>query len=456
MLRSLVGSEMCIRDSSSGAGNKLSDALVSVGPAGRGGTGSFISADGLIITNHHVALDAVRQASLGAVDYLTNGFVAHSRQEELAGPDYEVWITRSCEDISAAVVEAFQSEKDPLPRANKVRDAKQQIASEREAALGEGMRCEVQEMFAAKSYVLFTFERLRDVRIVYVPPRSLGSFGGDADNFEWPRHTADFTLLRAYVGPDGQAADPSPENVPYQPKRFLTANPLGAQPGEFVFLLGFPGHTMRYAPASRLKYADQVAVPQLVTDFNRKLQLIEQYKDEPEVMMKLVSTQKSLANEAKRSAGKRVMMNKLGLLQEREAEEAVLRKHSSKAQSALTRLAELYDSLSGDAELDNALCGMRGVYAGSTLLYAGHTLHEAWVEAAKPDGERESAYRQRSRGFVVTRLLKKLKDAYLPLCLLYTSDAADEEDSVDLGGRRIIKKKKKQPGVGKKMSNYKK
>ena len=122
-------------------------------------------------------------------------------------------------------------------------------------------------MWPDRTYVLFTYERLRDVRLVYAPPMSLGCFGGDTDNFEWPRHTADFTLLRAYVAPDGAAAEHSPDNVPYKPQRFLRAATRGVSPGDFVCLLGFPGSTMRYAPASRLAYSDQVAVPQLVSDF---------------------------------------------------------------------------------------------------------------------------------------------------------------------------------------------
>ena len=108
----------------------------------------------------------------------------------------QVWITRSCEDVSDRFLEC-QGETDPLKRANLVRDKRQEIARAAEADKPDGMRCEVQEMWADKQYTLFTFERLRDVRIVYVPPFSLGNYGGDTDNFEWPRHTADFTLLRA-------------------------------------------------------------------------------------------------------------------------------------------------------------------------------------------------------------------------------------------------------------------
>ena len=139
--------------SSAASAASLSDALVSVGPAGRGGTGSFISADGLIITNHHVALDAVRRASGVANDYLNNGFVARSRSDEISDADYEVWITRSCVDVSEQLV-ASRAEPDPLKRANLVRDKRQEIAREAEAAasgFASSVRCEVQEMWADRT-----------------------------------------------------------------------------------------------------------------------------------------------------------------------------------------------------------------------------------------------------------------------------------------------------------------
>ena len=191
-------------------------------------------------------------------------------------------------------------------------------------------------MLPNESYVLFTYERLRDVRIVYVPPKSLGNFGGDTDNFEWPRHTADFTLLRAYVAKDGSAAEYSPDNVPYVSDARLRVQAKGAEDGDMVFLLGFPGRTMRYAPTSRLQYSDKVAVPHMVKDFTRKLQLIDKYEgDSPKAALKLGTSQKGLANELKRSKGKLVMMRKLGLLQERKAEEEELHGKAPEAQRAL-------------------------------------------------------------------------------------------------------------------------
>lgn len=409
----------------------LSDALVSVGPAGRGGTGSFISEDGLILTNWHVAYDAVRQASLaGSKDYVEDGFVSKSRDQEIQGPNYEVWITKSCQDVSEQVVSVISSEQDALKRANRVRDVMQEIAQTEQEALqdGGGKRCDVQEMLPNESYVLFTYERLRDVRIVYVPPKSLGNFGGDTDNFEWPRHTADFTLLRAYVGPDGEAAEYSPDNVPYKSKAKISVQKNGASEGEMVFLLGFPGSTMRYAPTSRLQYSDDVAVPERVTDFSRKLQLIAEFEtDSPEAALKIGGSKKSLANELKRSKGKLVMMRKLGLLQERKGEEDNLCEKAPDAKRALDRLSEIYDEFRRDSLKSSALSACRGIYAGSTLLATGHALHEfLLIEKSKPDEEREASYRKRNLPFLFKRLAKRIGDIHVPHEAALVKDAIEK------------------------------
>ena len=187
--------------SSAADGTALSNALVSVGPAGRGGTGSFVSADGLMITNHHVALEAVRQASSVDSDFVANGFVARTREEEIGGSDYEAWITRSTEDVSSAVQEACGSEQDSAKRAALIQRAKAEIVKKKTSTFPKDstLSCRVIDMWPGRIYVLFVFERLLDVRIVYVPPFALGCFGGDTDNYEWPRHTADFALFRACV-----------------------------------------------------------------------------------------------------------------------------------------------------------------------------------------------------------------------------------------------------------------
>ena len=371
----------------------------------------------------------------GKTDYLKDGFVSKSTEEDIPGPNYEVWITKSCVDVSDQILSVIQSESDPLKRADKVRDVRQEIAQKAQTDAGNegGIRCDVQEMLPNESYVLFTYERLRDVRIVYVPPKSLGNFGGDTDNFEWPRHTADFTILRAYVGPNGEAAEYSPNNVPFQPKSWLRVQKNGAESGEFVCVLGFPGSTMRYAPTSRLQYSDQVAVPHMVEDFSRKLELIATYEvDSPEAALKLGTSRKGLANELKRSKGKLVMMRKLGLLKERKGEEDELcRLAGEEASSTLTRLEEIYEDFRIDAPVSQAMEACRGIYAGSTLMAVGHSLFEFIdSEKAKDDKDRESAYRNRNLPFLFKRLAKRLSDIHEPHEVAVVDDAIEGLENI--------------------------
>ena len=424
-------------DGTSSADAALSDALVSVGASGRGGTGSFVSDDGLILTNWHVAHEAVRAASLAeGADFVTTGFVARNRTAEVRGPNTEVWLTRECADVSAEVVEVLRDGDDALTRANKVRDRRQEIAAyaetalkNRAAALGvsaEGVRCEVQEQFAYETYVLFTYERLRDVRIVYAPPRSLGNFGGDEDNFEWPRHTADFALLRAYVSPDGAVADYDEANVPFRPDSRLRLCGSGAADGDFVFLLGYPGSTNRYAPSRRLRYSDEVTTPALIRDFKRKLELIGKYEvDDDVARLKLAGAKKSLANELKRSDGKLVVARKIGLVEERGAEEAALVKAAPTAAVLLQDLELIYGELEDGEDALDALAALRGAYFGSSLLAAGHYFHEASVELKKPDADREADYRDRNLPFLQRRLAARLEGIHEPHEARLVADALD-------------------------------
>ena len=394
----------------------ISEALVSVGSTGRGGTGSFISDTGLIITNWHVAHEAVRVASLkDEKDYLRDGFSANTQSEEIKSP-YECWITTSCVDVSDKVLAVIKAEPDPLKRANAIRDCTQSIASSAQQD-AEGVRCDVQEMLPNESYVLFTQTRLQDVRIVYSPPKSLGNFGGDTDNFEWPRHTADFALLRAYAAPDGSPAPYSEDNVPYKPRSSIVVSESGAEQDDFVFLLGFPGSTMRYAPASRLEFSDQVAVPAQVKDFGRKLEMISRHeKASPEAALKLKGIKKGLANEFKRCKGKLVMMRKLKLLEERKSEELdLIERVGDEAKVPLERLGEIYNEFKELSALDNALSALHGIYGGSALLAVGHFLNEfVNHEFAKPDHERESSYRERNIEMRVKYFNTRLDDVVQP------------------------------------------
>ncbi len=176
----------------------LVDGICSLG----GCTGSFVSPDGLILTNHHCAFNAIQDASTPERNYLENGFLAATRGQEVPAKGFTVRITESYRDVSSEVLSAVQPGADAASRARAIEKRTKELVLDTEAR-NPGKRAEVAEMFIGKSYVLFIYTYLKDVRLVFAPPRGIGNFGGETDNWVWPRHTGDFSFFRAYVGPDG-------------------------------------------------------------------------------------------------------------------------------------------------------------------------------------------------------------------------------------------------------------
>ena len=248
-------------------GTSLVDALVNVG----GCTGSFVSNEGLIITNHHCAFSAVQQASTPENDYLNKGLVAKSHEEEIEAKGLTCRITDSYEDVSDRVLGAVAQVTDPASRLQLINTTMKNIAAEAEKK-DPSIKAEVSEMFIGKTYVLFRYKTILDVRLVYVPNRQIGEFGGETDNWVWPRHTGDFSFMRAYVGKDGKPAKYSKDNVPYTPKKFLKVNANGTDEEDFVFILGYPGRTFRHRPAEFIEYQQKFVLPYVseLYDFQNK------------------------------------------------------------------------------------------------------------------------------------------------------------------------------------------
>src|SRR5690606_12186642 len=181
-------------------------------------------------------------------NYLKNGFVAHTYEQEIEAQGLTIRITKSYEDVSEEILNAVASIDDPAERINVIHKMRSEIAKRAEAE-DPTIKAEVSEMFIGKSYVLFRYQTIEDVRLVYVPRQDIEELGGETDNWVWPRHTGDFSCLGAYVAPDGSAAKYAKENVPYQPKKHLKVNPKGVNEYDFVFIMGYPGRTFRRRPA---------------------------------------------------------------------------------------------------------------------------------------------------------------------------------------------------------------
>ncbi len=242
-------------------GGGLSEAVVRLSI---GCSSEFVSPDGLILTNHHCGFDALVSASTPEKDLVETGFRTDNRAGEIQAKDYSVFITEREEDVTAKVRQGTENLKgDALAAALKTNLEALQTAEQGQAPNGSVVR--VQMLNDGYFFYLYQTRELKDIRVVYAPPRNIGVFGGDPDNFEWTRHTGDFTFLRAYVAPDGTAAEYSPNNVPYKPKKFLTMSIAGLKDGDFVFVLGYPGRTTRYRESQSIQYAEETNFPFLAS-----------------------------------------------------------------------------------------------------------------------------------------------------------------------------------------------
>ncbi len=298
-------------------GVSLVDALVHLG----GCTGSFVSPEGLIITNHHCAFGAVQKVSTTEHNYLENGFLAGSREQEIPAEGVTCKITQSYQDVSNEVLIAANAVADVSEREKAIQDKIEEIVK-REEEQDPAIEAQVSEMFIGETYILFRYKVIKDVRLVYVPPRAIGEFGGESDNWVWPRHNGDFSFMRAYVAPDGRVAEYSKNNVPYHPKKFIQVNPDGAEEGDFIFILGYPARTFKHQPSDFLKYQYEYQLPYIQKLYSWLIDLyIERGKNDPEFELQFAAKVKGLSNTEKNYRGKMIGIKRFNLLEKKQQEE---------------------------------------------------------------------------------------------------------------------------------------
>lgn len=395
-------------------GVSLIDGIVKVG----GCTGSFVSPDGLILTNHHCAYRGAQAASSVDHDYITNGLLAKSRSEEIPAKGYTVRITESYKDVSAKVLRAIKPDMTLAERTKAIEKRMKEIVAEAEKK-HPGKRAEVSEMFIGKTYVLFMYTYLKDVRLVYVPPRSIGNFGGEIDNWIWPRHTGDFSFMRAYVAPDGSPAEYAKGNVPYHPQKYLRVEPDGVDEEDFVFILGYPGRTYRHRTSYFLAYEEEVRMPYVADYYQWQIKVMEKMGEKDRaVAIKHLSRIKGLSNTMKNYRGKLVGLKRLHLLDKKREEEKALQKfidadanRREKYGSLLQQIARVYDEIREKSQRELVLTYLR---RSCNLLNFAYTAYEASIERAKKDINRESAYMDRNFDRTKERILLSLADYYEP------------------------------------------
>ena len=299
-------------------GGAVSDALVRLG----GCTGSFISNEGMIITNHHCVFGSVSRLSTPTNNYLQDGFHAAQKENELA-TGLPAKITLSSKDVSMEVLKGVEG-KQGAERDAQLKSNTQAILNSY-AAKDSLHTFEISEMFEGKQYFLFTYLTLLDVRLVYVPPRYIGEFGAETDNWEWPRHTGDFSIVRAYIGKDGKPAAYNAANVPFVPKRHLKINPNGTKENDAVFILGYPGRTYRHQPYQFLQYQNDYYMPQVIDWFTWRIEKMEELsKNNTAKYLGFASTIKGLANTQKNFRGKIQGLRRTSVLADKAKEDELM------------------------------------------------------------------------------------------------------------------------------------
>lgn len=285
---------------------------------GGGCTGEIVSPEGLIFTNHHCGYGAIAAASSVEKNYLRDGFWAKTKSEEIS-TNLSVQFLVRIEDVTKQVEESIAG-LNGTERAAKLRSVSEEIG--KKAVTVPSQEGRVFPFFKGNQFLLFVYERYSDIRLVGTPPESVGKFGGDTDNWEWPRHTGDFSVFRVYSGKDGRPAPYAAENIPFKAKRYLNVSTKGVADGDFSMILGYPGGTNRYETSLGVKLKTEIENPTLVGLRDVRLKfMFEEMKKDPAVKLKLASSYAGIANYWKFFDGEGKQLLKYGVYEQKKASE---------------------------------------------------------------------------------------------------------------------------------------
>ncbi|MEM8512105.1 hypothetical protein RCH14_001405 [Massilia sp. MP_M2] len=384
-------------------------AMVSLG----GCSASFVSPDGLVVTNHHCAYGAIQRNSTPEQNYIVNGFLAKTRAEELpGGPNTLVYVTEKVENVTKRVLDGLSptlsgSERHALVAAR----VKALIA---ECETDKSTRCSVPAFHRGLEYYRIKQLMIRDVRLVHAPSDRIGNFGGDIDNYEWPRQTGDYAFLRAYVGKDGRPADPSPDNVPYRSKDFLVVSAEGLKNGDPILLAGYPGRTSRYKLPSEIRFARDVDFPAKAATITADLATIAATtQGNPAWDVRYASVAKSLNNVLKKTQGLMDGFARKDIAAIKDVQDAEFRTWQQRHAGANKNLLTELDAVIAQ---DMALQRQEAAWNEAThsdLLKSARALYRLALERQKPDAQREGGYQERDLSFIKARLTR-LEQSFVP------------------------------------------
>jgi hypothetical protein len=371
------------------------NAVISLG----GCTASFVSPEGLVITNHHCAYRSIQYNSTEDNNLLDTGLLAADRGAELfAGPGSRVLVTEEVTDVTDRVLGGLRKGVNGRERYQAIEEKEKELVAACEEE--DGYRCRVSSFHGGLQYYLTRQLEIRDVRLVYAPAGSIGNFGGDIDNWMWPRHTGDYSFYRAYVNKDGQPADYSEDNVPYRPKHHLTVSPDGLTPGDYVMVVGYPGRTNRYRLAAEVENVIEWTYPVRKKLFDQWLEIIErETADRPDAAIKLAGRVAGLNNASKNYQGMMDGFAKSDVIERKEQQEQDLQdwiqRGGEQREPYRTALAELRDLVERQQSQRVRDMYYHFMARRSDLLGAARTLYRLSRERQKPDAEREPGYQER-------------------------------------------------------------
>jgi hypothetical protein len=369
-------------------------AVVSLG----GCTASFVSAQGLIVTNHHCVQGALQLNSTPESNLIENGFLAKSMGEEKsAGPAQRVLVAQAFKDVTKEMRDGLEKIKDPIARKEESEKRLKTLiaACEKDRP---GLRCQVSGFFRGGQYILIENLEIRDVRLVYAPGRSIGNYGGEIDNWAWPRHTGDFSFYRAYVGKDGKPADFAKDNVPFQPKHFLKVSSSGVRPGDFVMVTGYPGSTSRTDTALETRHDVEWEYPYLIAFLKERYKIAEDHlKDSGETAIKAGVLKQGVQNGLEKFEGVLKGLTSGDLLQRKIELDKKVKAWAAQPgheahKAAIDKLEQIITELNRTAQVDFD----RGVaFSGSRLLSTALSLTRWADERAKADPDRKPGFQER-------------------------------------------------------------
>ncbi|WP_269790303.1 S46 family peptidase [Stenotrophomonas sp. Iso1] len=364
-----------------------------------GCTASFVSPQGLVVTNHHCAYGSIQLNSTAEKNLIKDGFNAPTTKDELsAGPNARIYVLDDITDVTAQAKAAIAGAgSDALKRTEALESLEKKLIAECE--VDDAYSCTLYSFSGGNTYRLFKNMEIKDVRLAYAPPGSVGKFGGDIDNWMWPRHTGDFSFYRAYVGKDGKPAAFAADNVPYQPKHWLKlANqPLGE--GDFVMVAGYPGRTDRYALVSEFENTANWSYPTIAKAYKDQIALVEAAsKGNQDIAVKYAASMAGWNNTSKNYDGQLDGFKRNNVLAHKQREETAvlewLHAQGAAGKPALDAHAHL-QALGQQARANQARDLNLGMLNRTGTLGTAVRLYRLAIEKAKPDAQREEGYQER-------------------------------------------------------------